>query len=59
MRFSLRFASRDVFAHARLTHQAQGSCAARGEVETEDRCDPQEGDLGLVLQSGGDSGQLG
>ena len=43
----------------RLTQQAQGACAASGEVEAEDRRDPQEGDLGLVLQSGGDSGQLG
>ena len=42
-----------------LTQQTQGACAAPGEVEAEDRCDPQEGDLGLVLQPGGDSCQFG
>ena len=43
----------------RLTQQAQGACAAPGKVETEDRRDPQEGDLGLVLQSRSDPDQFG
>ena len=43
----------------RLTQQAQGACAASGKVETENRRDPQEGDLGLVLQSRSDPDQSG
>ena len=46
-------------ASVRLAHQVQGGCAASGKVETEDRRDPQEGDLGLVLQSRSDPDQLG